>query len=303
MNMTEAGMDGGALNLQKRRGRPRRVPLDSVSVQDLDPNPRARDAFFDFADRLLLLEKRGHAQEDLGRALGLSQPSVSRYIKAAAWPAGIRARILLADPMKFPVETLVRLARTTWKDQGRVSSDGRRRVLKSRMTLRAAVDLIIEGKSPFAAAIEPARARARRMEEIANEERSARQAQKAELERLEAENRQLRADLSMDKYSDALRKCAQLEAEVVRLRAVPDAGEPVRKPRDEDLKRADAGLAESLGLGPADVETLDSARGLVLVRARNAEVLDGLREKISLLRVVRFKHGRAMCSSCRGMIA
>jgi hypothetical protein len=285
-----------ALETSKGRGRPPKLRVVPSQLIGLKP-PATAEEWFDLGDRLLLLDKAGHAQPMMGQALGVSQATVSRMIKAAAWPTQIRAKILIHED-RFPLRMLMRLARTTFKDQGRVTSDGRRRVLKSRMTLAAAVDLVIEGKFPFQIS-EPAEARAKRLEQLVNEERSSRQAQQRKVEHLEAEVRSLQGELSMDKFSAALRRVKELEAEVQRLAHAPGT-ETVQPPKSENVKRTEEDLSAALSNAKANI--IDWSKGLMVISAGNGDVLDGVCDRIKLLSVVRFKHGRPLCSACRSMI-
>lgn len=287
-----------AMEIPKRRGRPPKllaVPAGLLSLQDANPETAA--GWFDLADRLLLLEKSGCSQGMLGAAIGRSQATISRLIKTAAWPARLRARILIHEG-KFPPPLLMRLARITWKDQGRVGKDGRRRVLKSRMTLEAAVEQIIEGKNPFTVS-EPAQVRAARMQELANEERSSRQATVKKLEDAEAEIRALKKELSMDKFSAALRRVKELEAEVQRLAHAPGM-EAAPRPKSENLLRTEGDVSAALNGAKANI--IDWGRGLMLLSAGNGDVLEGICERIKLLTAVRFKNGRPLCPACRAMI-
>jgi hypothetical protein len=267
----------------KKRGRPKRKPFDRTLTLGWNSRPETAAAWFAVGEHIAMLRAQGYAAADIAEEMGVSPATVSRWVRGARWPAGIRARILIAsqsaavsgrkDP--FPVKILMRLARTTFKDQGSQTAKDARKGPKSRLTLMGAVLAIIEGKS-LPRVQDDARARADRLEKALVDERGRRHALTEECQRLKDDKRALDEQLSADVLSKALRRNHELESELQRLRLVPGAA-PVRPKKSPDLERADELLQSALG---CRVDTLDWSRGLLLIKAGNGDILDGVRERL-----------------------
>lgn len=258
-----------------RRGRPKRRIFDPALLTGWNPRPEGAAAWFAVGDHIAMLRSEGYAAEDIALHFGVSPATVSRWVRGARWPRNIRGRILLKAE-SFPVPVLMRLARTTFRDQGsQTASDGRKGP-KSRLTLLGAVLTIIEGKK-LPRPADNARERAGRLERALVDERGRRQALSEECQRLREDRRQLEQQLSADALTQALRRVRELEAEVVRLRVLPGGGAAARKPKSPDLEYQDDRLQAALG---CRVDTIDWAAGLLLIRAGNGDILDGVRERL-----------------------
>lgn len=269
-------MDQKAAEKPKGRGRPKRQIFDPAFVPGLSGLPTDAESFFAIGDRIAALRSEGFAAEDIALHFGVSPATVSRWVRGARWPKNVRARILLKAEA-FPVPVLMRLARTTFKDQGsQTASDGRKGP-KSRLTLLGAVLRITEGKA-LPKVSENVRARAERLERALIDERGRRQALSEECRALKEEKQKLEEQFSGDVLSRALRRNHELESELERLRLVPGAA-PNRPKKSADLERSDEQLASVLG---CRVDTLDWSRGLLLIKAGNGDILDGVRERIIL---------------------
>lgn len=255
-----------------RRGRPKRKPFDPLLMAGWNPRPTTAGAWFALGDHIAWLRSEGYAAEDIATCFGVSPATVSRWVRGARWPKNIRARILLKTE-SFPIPVLMRLARTTFKDQGSQTAADGRKGPKSRLTLLGAVLRIVEGKA-LPKVSEEARARTDRLERALIEERGRRQALSEECERLRSDKRALEEQMSSDVLSQTLRRNQELESEVQRLRLVPGAA-PSRPKKSADLERADELLQSALG---CRVDTLDWSKGLLLIKAGNGDILDGIRE-------------------------
>lgn len=97
-----------------------------------------------------------------------------------------------------------------------------------------------------------------------------------ECQRIKEDKRAVEEQLSGDVLSKALRRNQELESEVQRLQLVPGAS-PSRPKKSSDLERADELLQSALG---CRVDNLDWSKGLLLIKAGNGDILDGVRERI-----------------------
>jgi len=256
------------------RGRPKRRLWTDELLAGYEARPASTDGWFTVGDRLAALSRAGYAVEDMALSLGVSPAFISRMIKGSKWPKAVRARILLCRE-KFPPEVLMRMARQTFKDQGSQTAKDGRIGPKSRLTLLGAVLLTIEGK-PLPKLRSASQSRAEHFEKMAIEERGRRQALQSRVDELEGEKKALFDQLSTDVLSQKLKENQELLSEVQRLRLVP--GAPQKRPeKSADLQRQDDDLGSVL---KCRVDTLDWPRGIMLIKAGNGDMLDGIRERI-----------------------
>lgn len=68
-----------------------------------------------------------------------------------------------------------------------------------------------------------------------------------------------------------------MEAKLIRLRAMPVGSSSRESAKNADLQYQDDQLRAFLG---CKVDTIDWARGLLLLNAGNGDVLDGVRERL-----------------------
>lgn len=252
-------------------GRPQSLSAEGLDLSMITLSAPSLPLWLARADELSRLQKAGYSLEDIAKRLGVSLTTLSRWKKAASWPKSVRATMLLAQK-RFPQSVLYRISSIRFKDGTRKKTGKGKR---SHLSLSSAVSLIAEGKNlPEPGSL--LKKKAERLEQALNDERRRRHLAEEKIEKSKSDIRALEDQLSRDALSAALRETAKLKAELLRIKAAGASGSTAAiDARSEDLKRLDDQLSGKLH---CKVQTLDWAKGLLLINAMNGDLLEGIRE-------------------------
>lgn len=260
-------------------GECRQQPPSSNIFAGIIASPRDANEWLANSAAVAELVKQGYSQISIANALGISDSVVGIWKKAGSrWPQVVKSKIL-QRPELFPAPLLNALAKKLWTDIDAIKkskkSDGRRNA-RPKLSLLAAIDLILDGKK--------LRNDRRglvdinsRLEGMVNTERGRNQTLRRDMQKLSEANSALVRQLSVHRMDDLIRQNNELKKLVVKL----SVGKNVKRQKSSNEMYMENNLLDVLRMRV----DLDYSQKTLLIMAPNQDMLDDLCEKI--LRLMR----------------